>query len=84
MGGLTHQDDKLFPHLQSADLMAHLAKGRFMEWLSDPEKKIFSDDPRTQERMKRLSVHHIAAWDRQFMMRALANEIKVRGLAPGV
>jgi hypothetical protein len=29
MGGLVHQDDKLLPGLQTADMMAHLAKGRF-------------------------------------------------------
>ena len=84
MAGLTHQDDKLFPQLQAADLMAHLAKGRFIEWLDDPQKKIFSEDQRTQQRLKRLSVHRIGAWDRDFMMQVLSNEIAARKLPAGV
>lgn len=34
--GLVHWDDKKFPPLQAADLMAHLAREYFMGWLSDP------------------------------------------------
>jgi hypothetical protein len=40
---LVHRDDKKLPQLQSADLMAHLAKDRFSEWLDDPA--IFTNQP---------------------------------------
>jgi len=83
MAGLTHQDDKRFPQLQAADLMANLAKGRFIEWLDDPQKKVFSDDPLTQDRLKRLSVHQIAAWDRNFIINKL-DEAITSGLHLGV
>jgi hypothetical protein len=33
---LVHRDDKKLPPLQAADLIAHLAKDRFIDWLADP------------------------------------------------
>ena len=74
MGGLVHQDDKLAPPLQAADMIAHLSKGRFIDWLDDPEKKIFTSDENLQRRLKRLSVHKIVIWDRRYMLSVLAHE----------
>jgi|ERR1035438_6699770 hypothetical protein len=74
MGDLVHQDDKKTPPLQTADLLAHLAKGRFIEWLNDPAKQIFTSDERLKERLKRLSVHQFAVWTREYMLNKLARE----------
>jgi hypothetical protein len=84
MAGLVHQDDQRFPQLQAADLMAHLAKGRFIDWLNDPNGEIFTSKPQMRKRLERLSVHYIAAWNREHMLDVLANEIKARGLTAGV
>lgn len=80
MGGLVHQDDKKFLQLQAADMMAHLAKGRFIDWLDDPDKAIFTDDQALRARLKRLNVHQILVWDRRLMMDTLQQQIVQRGL----
>ena len=79
MGGLVHQDDKKFPQLQSADMMAHLAKGRFIDWLDDPKKATFTNNEALKERLNRLSVHQIAVWDRKYMLDVLRHELQIRG-----
>jgi hypothetical protein len=84
MGDLVHQDDKLVPALQSADMLAHLAKGRFIDWLGDPEKKVFTSNETLKQRLKTLSVHKIAVWDRRYMLDVLAHETKRRGLIAGI
>jgi uncharacterized protein DUF3800 len=63
--GLVHRDDKKTPPLQAADLMAHLAKDRFVDWLKDQE--IFSNEPVLKERLKKLSVYHIAACHKNWL-----------------
>lgn len=78
MGALVHQDDKRFPQLQSADMMAHLAKGRFIDWLDDPKKATFTDNEALKERLNRLNVHQIAVWDRNYMMAVLRHELELR------
>jgi hypothetical protein len=84
LGGLIHRDDKLFPQLQTADMMAHLAKGRFIDWLDDPNKAVFTDDKELKARLKRLSVHQIAVWNREYMLEVLKHEVKARGLSASV
>jgi hypothetical protein len=73
-------DDKKVPALQAADLMAHTAKYRLLEWLDDPEKKMFTADAVLHARLKRLNVHKIQVWDRDYMMTVLDHEIKRRRL----
>ncbi len=80
MTSLVHNDDKLLPSLQAADLMAHLARHRFMRWLTDPDRAIHIAEQAMRERLKRLNVHHIGAWDRAYALRILEHERKRRGL----
>jgi hypothetical protein len=75
LAGLTHQDDKKFPPLQAADMMAHLAKGRFIDWLNDPTKTVFTANEQLKSRLKRLSVHQIAVWNREYMLEVLKTEL---------
>jgi uncharacterized protein DUF3800 len=75
-----HQDDKIFPPLQAADLMAHLARKRFGEYLNDPTKSVFTGNAALKERLKKLNIHKIEAWDRNYMMAVLDSEKKLRGL----
>jgi len=64
LGALVHQDDKYFPQLQAADLMAHLARENYMKWLDNPADVDLS----------RLghSVHRIDAWTEETMRSVLA------------
>jgi hypothetical protein len=55
-------------------MMAHLAKGRFLEWLDDPEKADFTADVVLKERLKRLSVHKIGTRDRDYIIAVLNHE----------
>ena len=68
--GLVHWDDKKFPPLQAADLMAHLAREYFMGWLADPNTVT----------LKRLqdSVYNICRWDWAFMQKVFL-EAKSKG-----
>jgi len=75
---LVHQDDKQQPQLQAADLMAHLAKDRFSDWLDDPA--IFTNKPELKKRLKQLSVYQIAVCNKDWLLDALAIERKTRGL----
>jgi len=60
LGVLVHQDDKAFPQLQVADLMAHLAREVYEKWLDNPgvvdlsrlEHSVHRIDARTEEVMK--------------------------------
>lgn len=64
---LVHLDDKHFPQLQAADLVAHLSREFFMQHQANP----------TAATLKRLqqSVSEIRAWDRAFMLRAIQNNL---------
>lgn len=64
--GLEHRDDKKFPALQAADLMANLAKEYYLAWLENP----------SEAHMRRLqgTVHRIDSWDRKYMLDVLQNE----------
>jgi hypothetical protein len=78
---LVHEDDKQFPQLQAADMLAHIAKRRFIEWLDDPSKRIFTAESAMRERLKRLSMQGIGIWDRNHMMAILNDERSRRGLS---
>lgn len=80
LGDLIHKDDKQFPQLQAADMLANIAKQRFVKWLDDPNKRIFTAQPAMKLRLKRLSMHKIGVWDRNYMMAFLKNERLRRGL----
>ena len=80
LGDLIYKDDKQFPQLQAADMLAHIARQRFVEWLDDPNKRIFTAQAAMRVRLKRLSMHRIGAWDRNYMMAFLKNEWLKRGL----
>jgi hypothetical protein len=84
LGGLVHQDDKKLSALQTADMMAHLAKGRFIEWLDDPHKATFTHNEILKDRLKKLSVHQIAVWNREYMLEVLRTELESRTAAQGV
>jgi len=77
MGGLIHQDDKQFPQLQAADLMAHIAKEQFAQWLIDQspivQKQALAD------RLKKLSVLRISSPDRVRLLEGLEHERFTRG-----
>lgn len=75
---LVHRDDKKLPQLQAADLMAHLAKDRFTEWLTDPA--IFTNQPELKKRLKRLSVYSIGVCHQGWLMDVLRRERESRGL----
>jgi hypothetical protein len=79
--GLRHQDDKKVIPLQAADLMAHLARRRFIDWLDDPNKAVFTANEELKKRLKRLNVHAIQCWDRRYMMAVLEHEKRRRRLA---
>lgn len=68
MGQLKPMDDRKFVPLQAADLMAHLSKNRFVDWLSDPERKQFTPDEGLGLRLKKLNVHTIAVCDKGYIM----------------
>ncbi len=74
--GLVHADDKKVPALQAADLMAHLAKDRFSEWLAEPA--IFTNDTQLKARLKRLSVYSIAVCHKVWLMGILRRERDLR------
>jgi hypothetical protein len=77
MGGLIHQDDKRFPQLQAADLMAHLAKERFSQWLVDRTTTV-SNQP-LADRLKKLSVFRVSGPDRERLHELLEHERFTRG-----
>jgi hypothetical protein len=80
MATLTHADDKQFPQLQTADLLANVARNRLVEWLNDPHKAVFSADAAVRDRLRRLSVQKIGVWTREYMTIVLKSEIERRGL----
>jgi hypothetical protein len=75
---LVHQDDKQQSQLQAADLMAHLAKDRFSDWLDDPA--IFTNKPALAERLNCLSVYSIAVCNKEWMLDVLRHERASRSL----
>jgi hypothetical protein len=75
-----HQDDETWPPLQTADLRAHLARRRYIDWLDDPDKNQFTPDEALRTRLKRLAVHKIQHWDRNYIMAVLDHERRRRGL----
>jgi hypothetical protein len=79
-----HQDDKNVPPLQAADLMAHLARRRFAEYLNDPAKRVFTADVALKKRLKRLNVHAIHCWNRDYMLAVLKHTRETRGLSPAM
>jgi hypothetical protein len=76
--GLVHQDDKKHPPLQAADLMAHLAKDRFSDWLDDPA--IFTNKPEMKKRLQQLSVYAITICNEEWLLNLVDLERKRRGL----
>src|SRR5579863_1078624 len=69
LGALVHQDDKHFPQLQAADLMAHLAKETYLRQLENP---ILDGTPPRLEH----SVHRIDSWTEEVMKSVLSAERK--------
>jgi hypothetical protein len=66
LGGLVHQDDKNFEQLQSADLMASLARETYMKSLENP----------SNANLERLPdpVHRIDAWTENTMRAVLLEQ----------
>jgi hypothetical protein len=63
IGGLVHGDDKQYPQLQAADLMAHLAREMFTPLLENPE-------PTAWTRLNS-SIYFSRHWNRDVMMQLL-------------
>lgn len=81
MQGLSHIDDKRSPQMQTADLMAHLARVHFLERFpnfndGDVALAKIEDFPR----LRKLKVFSIQVWTRAYMMGVLKHEIERRGL----
>ena len=72
-------DDKTHPQLQAADVMAHLARERYMEWLTDPHSGPKKLD--LESRLNDLRVFQIRHASRDRLMGVLEVERKRRGLA---
>ena len=66
LGALVHQNDKRFPQLQAADLMAHLARENYEKWLDHPGENDLS-------RLEG-SVHRIDIWTESTMRDVLSAE----------
>jgi hypothetical protein len=77
MGGLVHQDDKHFPQLQAADLMANIAKERFTEWLVDRSSIVQNQS--LAERLKKVSVSRLSVPERLRLIEGLEHERFTRG-----
>jgi hypothetical protein len=77
MAALVHADDKKFPQLQAADLMAHLAKERFAGWLVDRSTKVA--DETLAARLKKVSVYRIGIPERERLLEFVRHEILTRG-----
>jgi hypothetical protein len=58
--------------------------GRFIDWLDDPEKKIFTANEALKQRLKSLSVSQLRVWNRDYMMDLLAYERNRRAGKAGV
>ena len=73
LASLVHLDDKKYPQLQAADLMAHMTHRKYLEWLEHP------NDEKKLTRLSK-SVRFIREWNREYMLEALNHERKRRGL----
>ena len=71
-------DDKKYPQLQAADIMAHLAKERYTEWLSGQRPE--SSRPDLESRMKELRVQDFACVSKERLRRIVQLEAARRGL----
>lgn len=77
MGALTHLDDKQYPQLQTADLMASIAKERFAGWMTDRSTQV--PDQALADRLKKLSVYHMGIADRARLLGFIEHEGLTRG-----
>ncbi len=71
-------DDKKYPQLQAADIMAHLAKERYTEWLLDQRPE--SSKPDLESRLKELRVQGFAHVSRERLRGMVQHEAARRGL----
>ena len=71
-------DDKKHPQLQAADVMAYLAKERYIEWLNDPRPE--SSKPDLNSRIVDLRVHSLAHVSRERLVAGVRHEAKRRGM----
>lgn len=80
MGSLTHLDDKKYPQIQAADLMAHLARENLQRFIEDGKIKDGTVDPVGITQLTRLagSVHIIKCVDRTFLEHLLRHELQRR------
>lgn len=65
-GGISYQDDKHFPQLQAADLIAGIAKDMLLEQIESGK--------RPELRELRECIHQIAYWNREIMLAVLASQ----------
>jgi hypothetical protein len=72
-------DDKKYPQLQAADVMAHMAKERYLEWTVDPQPE--SAKPDLNSRLRDLGVNELYSVPRERLVAALKHEVNRRGLS---
>ncbi len=78
MDSLTFLDDKKYPQIQAADLMAHLAREHYQKWLENPDSP--EDAGKIIQERLGDSVHFVKCMRRENMLEILEHERKRRNL----